>query len=274
MVNTWIVVSIVAVVAGVVGLFVVLRDAAFAAHALPLGAFPGAAAAALAGVNAIYGLVLFAAVGVLGIWRLGRRAAHDVATALTLVTLLGLGALLLSLTREYASEIYALLFGQVIGISRGDMTLVAVLGGVALTATALLYRPLLLNSVCPALADAQGVSGQRMELAFLSLLALATVMTVPVVGTLLVFVLMVGPPAAARSLASRPWSATLLAVGIALPTAWLAVALSYLTEWPVGFFVGMLSAAAYIGASAWAARHHPAATQVGSPGRTASPARR
>lgn len=254
MVNTWIVVSVVAVVAGVVGLFVVLRDSAFAAHALPLSAFPGAAAAALLGVNALYGLIVFAGLGVFGIGRLGRRAAHDVATALTLVMLLGLGALLLSLTREYASEIYALLFGQVLGISTGDMRLIVALGVLAVATAGLLYRPLLLSSVSPELAEAQGVSSQRMELAFLALLALATVMTVPVVGALLVFVLMVGPPGAARAFTRQPLPATLLAVGFALPTAWAAVALSYLSNWPVGFFVGILSAAVYGGGAAWAAR--------------------
>jgi len=253
MVHTWIAVSVVAVVAGAVGLFVVIRDSAFAAHTLPLGAFPGAAAANLLGINPFFGLLAFAGLGVFGIGRLRQGTRRDVITALTLVTLLGLGALLLSLTTQYSSEIYALLFGQVLGVSSGDLGLVAALGAVVVALTAWLYRPLLLSSVSPELAEAQGVSSQRMEILFLSLVALATVLTLPVVGALLVFSLMVGPPAAARLLAVRPSYAVLLSVCIALPTAWAAVALSYVTSWPVGFFIGTLSAAAYGLGSAWAA---------------------
>jgi zinc/manganese transport system permease protein len=261
MVDTWVAVSIVAVVAGVVGLFVVIRGAAFAAHALPLGAFPGAAGAALAGASPTLGMLGFAALGVLGISRLGRHARREVATALTLVTLLGLGALLLSFSRQYAAEIYALLFGQVLGVGTGAVLPLAVLGAIVLVAAAVLYRPLMLSSVSPELAEAQGVSSSRMELVFLALLALATVITLPVVGALLVFSLMVGPPAAARCFTRRPLQALLASVGVALPTAWAAVALSYWTDWPVGFFVGTLSATAYALGSAWAMWHRAGAAR-------------
>ncbi len=245
MADTWTAVTIVAVIAGIVGFFVVLRDGAFAAHALPLGAFPGAAAASLLGVNTLFGLLAFGALGVAGIGRLRAGGRREVATALTLVTLLGVGALLLSLTTQYAAEIYALLFGQVLGVSRADLGPIAILGAVVALTAALAYRPLLLTAVAPELAEVQGTSAARMELVFLAILALATVLTLPVVGALLVFSLMVGPPAAARAFTARPLAALLLSVGIALPTAWGAVALSYATNWPVGFFVGTLSAGAY-----------------------------
>ena len=77
-----------------------------------------------------------------------------------------------------------------------------------------------------------------MEMAFLVVVALATAMTVPVVGALLIFSLMIGPPAAARSFTGRPLLAILLSVGIALAIVWAAIAISYVTNWPVGFFVG------------------------------------
>ncbi len=257
MLHTWLVATVVALVAGVVGLFVVVRGSAFAAHALPLGAFPGAAAATLLRLPPGVGLAAFALLGVAGIARLGRRGARDVATALTLVTLLGLGALCLSLTSEYSAAIYALLFGQVLGISARDVVVTFALGAVALAAAALLYRPLLLSSVSPDLAAAQGIAQGRMDLWFLGLLALATVMTLPVVGALLVFSLLVGPPAAARAVAGRPLAATFLSAGIALAIAWAAIALAYVSNWPVGFFVGTLCAAAYAagrGAAAWRSR--------------------
>jgi zinc/manganese transport system permease protein len=109
MVNAWIVASIVAVVGGAVGFFVVLRGSAFVAHAVPNGSFAGAAAASLVGVNTLLGLGVFAVGGALGIGFLSRRGRHDVATALTLVFMLGLGALFLSFSVQYAPEIYSLL---------------------------------------------------------------------------------------------------------------------------------------------------------------------
>ena len=90
-----------------------------------------------------------------------------------------------------------------------------------------------------------------MELAFLVLVALVTTMTVPVVGTTLIFSLMIGPPAAARAFTARPWAAIALSVAIALATVWAAIAVSYQTNWPVGFFVGVISAAAYACGRAW-----------------------
>src|ERR1700680_2209124 len=127
MTNTWIVASIVAGGARFVGFFFVIRGASFAAHALPLGAFPGAAAASLIGVNPLFGLTAFAGLGVIGISWLGRRGRHEVATALCLVTLLGLGALFLSMSSEYSQEVYALLFGEVFGVSSSDLAPVAII---------------------------------------------------------------------------------------------------------------------------------------------------
>ena len=105
MVNTWVVATIVAPVAGVVGFFVVLRGSAFPAHAIPKGAFAGAAGAALLGISTLLGLAVFSLLGALGIAALGRRRGrHDVATALTLVMMLALGAAFLSRTSEYEPE--------------------------------------------------------------------------------------------------------------------------------------------------------------------------
>src|SRR5215469_7472902 len=114
MVSAWIVSATVAVVAGAVGFFVVLRGSAFVADALPTGAFAGAAGASLIGVNTLVGLGAFSLLGALGIGWLGRRSRHDVATALTLVTMLGMGSLFLSFSTEYAQEVYSLMFGEVL----------------------------------------------------------------------------------------------------------------------------------------------------------------
>lgn len=255
MVNTWIVASMVAIVAGVVGFFVVIRGASFAAHTLPLGAFPGAAAASLVGVDPLVGLVVFAGIGVAGVSWLGRQGRREVATALSLMMLLGLGALFLSMTTEYSQTVYALLFGEVLGVSGADIGPVAVISTMAVALIALNFRPLLLSSLSPELATARGVSCNRVELCFLAILALTTAMALPVVGSLLVFSLMIGPASAARLFSSRPLPAMLLAACISLVTVWVAIALSWVSNWPVGFFVGGLAAAWYGFGRLWACRH-------------------
>ncbi len=253
MVNAWTVASIVAVVAGLVGFFVVLRGSAFVAHAIPNGSFAGAAGASLIGVNTLLGFGAFALFGALGIGALGRRGRHDVATALTLVVMLGLGALFVSLSVEYAPEVYSLLFGEILGVSTSQLVPTAGLALVCAIAVALLYRPLLLSSLLPDVAEARGIATGRIDLAFLAVVALATTMTVPVVGTLLIFSLMIGAPAAARSFTDKPLQAMVLSVLIALIIVWAAIALAYQLNYPVGFFVGTISAASYGAGRVWAA---------------------
>jgi len=245
MINAWIAATVIAAVAGVVGFFVVIRGSAFAAHALPLGTFPGAAAAAVLGVNPLIGLLVFSGLGVIGISQLGQRGRHEIATALSFVMLLGLGALFLSMTTEYFQAVYALLFGEVLGVSSSELVPVIVISVVSVALTAILFRPLLLSSVSPELGEARGIPARRMELLFLSILALATAVALPVVGALLVFSLMVGPASAARSLTDRPSRAVLLSAGLSVLTVWISIALSFASDWPIGFFVGGLSAIAY-----------------------------
>jgi zinc/manganese transport system permease protein len=251
MANTWIAATIVAVIAGMVGFFAVLRGETFGAHAIPNGAFAGAAGASLLGINVIWGLVVMAVGGALGIGLLGsetrgRKARHDVVTALALVLMLGLGALFVSISTEYAQETYALLFGEVFGVSSNEVLPIAGLGVVAAVAIGIAFRPLMLTSALPEVADARGVSTRKTELYFLIVMGVATSMTVPVVGALLMFSLMIGPAAAARSVTARPGVALALSVAIALVTTWLSIALSYRTNWPLGFFVGIGGAIFYL----------------------------
>jgi zinc/manganese transport system permease protein len=252
MTNAWIVATIVAVIAGVVGFFVVLRGSAFPAHAIPNGAFAGAAGANLIGVSTLLGLGVFSVLAALGIGALGRRGRHDVATALGLVVMLALGALFLSQSTGYEPEIFSLLFGEVLGVSSNEILPVLVLGLICIAAIAVLYRPLTMSSVVPDIAEAKGVSNYQVEMAFLVVVALSTAMTVPVVGALLIFSLMIGPPAAGRSFTDRTSIAIALSVGIALVTVWAAIALSFVTDWPIGFFVGAFSAVWYAIGRGWA----------------------
>lgn len=272
MLNTWIAASVVAVIAGITGFFAVLRGQTFAAHAIPNGAFAGAAGASLLGINVIWGLVVFAVGGALGIGALGaegrgRKARNDVVTALALVLMLGLGALFVSISSQYAEETYSLLFGEVFGVSRSEVLPILGLGVAAAVAIGAAFRPLMLTSALPEVAEARGVSTRRADLYFLIVMALATSMTVPVVGALLMFSLMIGPAAAARSVTARPGAAMALSVVIALATVWLSIALSYQTNWPLGFFVGTIGAAFYlIGLAARAVAPRHAAAPRGAAG--------
>lgn len=246
--NTWIVATLVAIVGGAVGFFIVLRGSAFVAHAIPNGSFAGAAGASLVGVSTLLGLGVFALCGALGIGLLGRRGRHDVATALTLVFLLSVGGLFLSFNAGYAPEIFSLLFGEILGIGSYQVWPTIGLTLVCLLVLGVLYRPLLLGSVLPSLAGTRrgGPGAFGIELCFLLMVALATTMTVPVVGTTLIFSLMIGPPAAARAFTTRPQVALLLSVLVALVMVWGAIAAAYQTNWPVGFYVGCFSACAYL----------------------------
>ena len=140
------------------------------------------------------------------------------------------------------------------------------LGVASIAAIVVMFRPLMLSSALPEVAEAQGVSARRMELGFLLVMALATSMTVPVVGALLMFSLMIGPAAAARSLTARPVLAMALSVAIALVTVWVGIAISYRSNWPLGFFVGIIGAGFFLLSRAYAAGRRRMAT-------TASPQR-
>jgi zinc/manganese transport system permease protein len=269
MTTSWTVATIVALVAGPAGFFVVLRGSAFPAHAIPKGAFAGAAGASLLGPSTLTGLAVFSVLGALGIGWLGRRGRHDVATALVLVMMLALGAAFLSRTTEYEPEVFALLFGQLLGVSTAQVLPIAALGAACLAALAVLYRPLLLSSAVPDIAEAKGIPRHRIETGFLLVVALATAMTVPVTGALLIFSLMTGPPAAAGAFTRRPLPAIALSTAFALLTVWAAIAGSYLSNWPTGFFIGTFAALCYAAGRIWAA-WHPTRTASG-PG-LASPA--
>jgi zinc/manganese transport system permease protein len=244
--NAWIIGSIVAVVAGIVGFFVVMRGAAFPAHAIPNGAFAGAAAANLVGINTLVGLGVFSLGAALGIAKLSRRGRADAVTALALMLMLAMGAAFLSQSTEYEPQIFSLLFGEILGVSSGQIWPIALLGIVCILAVAVLYRQLLLTAISPDIAAAQGLRPERVEMIFLVVLACATTMTVPVVGALLIFTLMIGPPAAARCFSDRALLALGLSVAMALVTIWAALACSFTTNWPVGFYVGSFSAAWYV----------------------------
>ncbi|PWI56720.1 hypothetical protein BM613_12290 [Sulfoacidibacillus thermotolerans] len=245
MMNAWIGSSIVAILAGFVGFFVVLRGSAFIAHALPKGSFAGAAGAALFGQNTLLYLLIFAVGEALMIGFLGKKGRHDAGTALTLAFLLGLGALFLDVSNVYANGIYSLLFGNILGISTQDIAITGAIGLFSIISLIVLFRPLLFASILPEGARAHGVPIGKVEISFLVLAGLATAIIMPITGTLLTFSLMIAPAAAASYTTHRPTHAILLSIAFSLLTAWISLCIAYDTGWPVGFFVAVIATLIY-----------------------------
>lgn len=239
--------TVVAILGGIVGYFVVLRRSSFAAHALSHIGFSGAAAAVLIGVNPVYGLLLFTSVGGLGIAALGRRAANrDAEIGIVLAFMLGLGVLFLSLYTGYATEAYSILFGEILGISFSNVLLTLVAGVIILVLISLVYRPLLFASLDEDVAEAKGMPIVLLGIIFMLLVAVATSFAVQVVGVLLIFSLMVTPAATAQRLAKRPGRVIIISVVIALIATWLGLFIAFFEPYPVSFFITTIAFVFYL----------------------------
>ncbi|MDE1920855.1 MAG: metal ABC transporter permease [Candidatus Omnitrophica bacterium] len=239
--------TIVAVVAGFVGYFIVLRRSAFAAHALSHVGFTGAAGACLIGLNPIVGLLLFTMSGGLLMGLLGRKvASRDIQIGTVLAFMLGLGVLFISLYSGYATEAYSLLFGEILGISSSNVTVTLLAGILILIVLAIFYRPLLFTSLDEDVAEAKGLSVLGIGLIFMLLIAVATSIAVQVVGVLLIFALMVTPAAIAHRLASRPFDGIAISVLIAVFATWLGLFISFYLPYPVSFFITSIVFVIYI----------------------------
>jgi zinc/manganese transport system permease protein len=250
--------TIVAVLAAVTGWFVVLRRQAFGAHALSVMSFPGASGAALAGLPLPLGYFV-ACVGAATAIAAGSRtqsrrnlAQESAVIGSVQVAGFALGFLFLSLYGGVLESLESLLFGSFLGITANQ---VAVLLGVALATLAFFAvagRPLLYSSVDDLVARAGGVPVRVLEVSFLLVLGLAVAATAQITGVLLVFALLVAPPAAAQQLTARIGLGITLSVAIALLVTWVGLALSYFTDYSVGFYVTNLAFGIYL--AAWISR--------------------
>lgn len=239
--------TIVAIVAGIVGFFVVLRRSSFAAHALSHIGFAGAAGAVLFGLDPIIGLLAFTSGGGIAMALLGRRAAQrDVQIGTVLAFMLGLGVLFISLYSGYATEAYSILFGEILGISYGDVLVTLAASLVILLAVAVVYRPLLFASLDEDVAEAKGLPMLSLGIIFMVLVAFATSISVQVVGVLLIFSLMVTPAAIAQRFAKRPLQGIVISVAIALAATWAGLFIAFYEPYPVSFFITSIVFALYI----------------------------
>jgi zinc/manganese transport system permease protein len=230
--------TVVAIVAGIVGYFVVLRRSSFAAHSLSHIGFAGAAGAALFGISPVYGLLLFTTIGGSSMAVLSPKATYrDISIGTVLAFMLGLGVLFISLYTGYATAAYSILFGEILGISSSDVLLTFVAGLVILAAVAVVYRPLLFSSLDEDVAEAKGIPTFILGIVFMLLVAVATSIAVQVVGVLLIFSLMVTPAAIAQQLAKRPRQVMIISVAVALMTTWLGLFVAFYEPYPVSFFM-------------------------------------
>ncbi len=246
--------TVVAIVSGLVGYFLVLRGQAFAAHALSHVGFTGATAAVLIGTTPLWGMILATVAAGIGIGLMGEHLhQRDVAIGIVLALMLGLGLLFLHFFTAYAMQVTALLFGNVLAVDvRTVWTLLAV-GVVIVAALAIISRPLLFASLQPEVAEAKGVSLRLYSVLFLAIVALATAECAQIVGVLLVFALMVGPAAAAQRLTSGIGRGLMLSAVLALLEAWAGITLAFYTDWPSSFWISALSAGVYLFAAVWPA---------------------
>jgi zinc/manganese transport system permease protein len=244
--NAFAAAGVAAIVSGLVGYFLVLRGQTFAGHALGHIGFAGATGAVLVGVASVWGLVGFTVAAGIGMGLMGDRiSGRDVAIGVVLALALGFGLLFLHYYTAFAAQATALLFGNVLAVDRAMIVMLIALGAITLGGLAAIMRPLIFATLQPELAEAKGVPVRFVSTAFLAIVALAVSESAQIVGVLLVFALMVGPPATAQRLVTGLWSGMALSAVIALGEAWLGIAMAYQTDWPVSFCISLLSAAGY-----------------------------
>lgn len=221
--------SLAAVATSVVGTWVVLRGMTFLGDALVHGVIPGIALALLFGFSPLLGAVGAAVVMIAGINLIHRQTtfSEDTGIGLLFVGMLGLGVILVSKTPSFAGNLTTILFGDVLGVTTDDLVVLAVVAVVAVVASVLLYRPFLVLAFDEQKAELFGLHPRWTHLMLLGLITLAIVGSFQTVGTLLVFGLLVGPPATAALLVRRVPAIMVTAAGIGVVSVVIGLVVSY-----------------------------------------------
>jgi zinc/manganese transport system permease protein len=255
MVNAFRAGTIVAVLAGVVGWFMVLRRQSFAGHTLATVAFPGGAGAALLGLSAVWGYFAFclAAALVLGLTggRFGTpsdasRAEESAVTGTVLAFGLACGFLFVALYHGSSTGVTALLFGTFLGVTSAEVAVLAAVALVGVAILAVVGRPLLFASIDPAVARARTVPVSGLSLAFVLVLGAAAAEASQITGTLLVFALLVMPAATAQVLSAHPGRSLALTVVIGVVVTWVGLTIAYYSPYPIGFVITTLAFLGYL----------------------------
>ncbi|HEY2054980.1 MAG TPA: metal ABC transporter permease [Solirubrobacterales bacterium] len=249
----------VAIVAGVVGVFTVMRGQSFAGESLGDIGTTGGSAAALVGAGPLAGFVAVdvLAAGAMELVGVQRVRGRDLATGVVLGAAIGLAAVFLYLDTTQGSgngSTVTILFGSIFAISSSTIPAVVALAALAVAMIVVLYRPLLLATVSPEMAAARGIPVRLVGALYLLALALATALAAITIGTILSTALLIGPAAAALRLTRRPLRAMLTAMAIGIGAVWLGIVLAYDSYhwpphehgWPVSFFVVALVFLGYL----------------------------
>lgn len=234
--------GVVAVIAGFIGYFLLVRGEAFAGHALSHVGFAGATGASLIGLSPFAGLLLFSlfAGGMIGF--IGPKLKdRDIAIGLVLSASMGLGLLFLHFYTRYASQVNSLLFGNIFAVDDQTVYELIGLGVFCCLVMTFFMRPLLFASLQPDLAEARGLSLRWVSIIFLGLVAFVTAACVQVTGVLLTFSLMIGPAAVARQYSQTVWKGIILSVFLALIEAWGGIIVAWMTDFPVSFWISLFS---------------------------------
>jgi zinc/manganese transport system permease protein len=228
--------TVVALAAGLMGYFIVVRHTAFAAHALAHIGLPGATGAVLVGLPVTFGLGVSCVGGALVLGYLGKRAAErEVITGTVLAFAMGLGLFFNSLATKSSSTMTNVLFGDLLAISHDQ--LVSFVMVVLALCIGVIYRPLLFSSINPLVAEAKGVPVRALSIAFMALLGLTTTMAIQAVGTLLLFALVVTPAATAILLTPRPAMAMAVSTVISVISVWGGLGASAMFDVPPNFLI-------------------------------------
>jgi zinc/manganese transport system permease protein len=270
MINAFRAGTIVAVVAAVIGWFMVLRRQTFAGHTLSIVAFPGASAAILIGIGAAWGYFGFCVLAALVIAAVPRGRGHGLSEESAVIGTvqafaLACGFLFVTLYHGLLQGASALLFGTFLGITDGQVTTLLIIGAAVLLLIAVIGRPLLFASIDPEVATASGVPVRALSFLFLATLGVAVAEASQITGALLVFALLVVPAATARTLTARVLPGLLLSIAIGLIITWLGLALAYFYDQPIGFYITTLAFGTYVAAKAGRWTIATARTRLASP---------
>jgi zinc/manganese transport system permease protein len=255
MVNAFRAGTIVAIVAGAMGWFMVLRRQTFAGHTLALTAFPGAAGAIWLGLNATIGYFAAPTASALVIASVPRSVATQTHSQESAVIgtvqafALACGVLFVTLYKGFLNSLTDLLFGTFLGITDGQVTTLLVVGVAVLIVLWAIGRPLFFASIDPDVAAARGVPVRLLGVSFLLLLGLAVAEASQITGALLVFALLVMPAAAAQQITARPALSLALTIAIALTVTWVGLSVAYFSPYPIGFFVTSFAFGIYVAAT-------------------------
>ena len=250
MVNAYRAGTLVALLAGVAGYYMIVRKQTFAGHTLSLAGFPGAAGATWLGVSAVYGYYAFclgAAALIAAVPARGRRLSDQSAVIGSVQSLvLASGFLFIALYNGFLGGPTALLFGSFLGITSHQVNVLVLVAAGVVIAFAIIGRPLLFASLDDEVAEANGVPVRLLDVGFLLVLGAAVAETAQITGVLLVFTLLVLPPATAQQLSTKPGRALLLSVVFALVTVWLALGIAFYSPYPIGFWLSTTAFAGYV----------------------------